>query len=145
MWAFFHPKTLSTYRVSPVSNVQPLPTINRTLNALCSTCIRATSSPEWTLDSKKHLIDEQPHHESLQALYNAAKEGCHLCTLFWNAMCRNPPDENRVVDFEIARQDMVLRFIEHPSKKRELLLDVWGINGWRLEVASFTGWSAISL
>jgi hypothetical protein len=60
-------------------------------------------------------------------------------------MCRNPPDENRVVDFEIARQDMVLRFIEHPSKKRELLLDVWGINGWRLEVASFTGWSAISL
>ncbi|KAE9381084.1 HET-domain-containing protein [Stipitochalara longipes BDJ] len=137
MWTFLHPETLSPYRTSAVPSADPLPTSNRTLDTICRTCTRTLELPEWTLDSEKHLISGRPHHPSFQALYEAAKAGCHLCTLFWDAMHRNPPDENRIVDFENESQEMVLKFLEHPSNKRDILLDVRGINTWRLEIAAF--------
>jgi len=139
MWALLHPNTLSSYYVSPVPDAEPLPTNCRTLNTLCATCTRTLRSPEWTLDSKKHLVDGRPHHPSFQALYEAAKAGCHICTLFWDAMHRNPPDDRRIVDFGSASQEMVLKFLEHPSNRRDIQLDVRAICDWRLEIASFSG------
>ncbi|PMD39428.1 HET-domain-containing protein [Hyaloscypha variabilis F] len=138
MWTFLHPNTLSSYYVSPVPDAEPLPTNGRTLNTLCATCTRTLRSPEWTLDSKKHLVDGRPHHPSFQALYEAAKAGCHICTLFWDAMHRNPPDDRRIVEFGSASQEMVLKFLEHPSNRRDIQLDVREICDWRLEIASFS-------